>query len=56
MVRESGHRCVAGVAAIVALGERDAKDLRGHDGIVAIGLVEVTTAEEQQGIGMFGLE
>ena len=56
MVRESGHRRVAGIAAIVALGERDAEDLRGYDGIVAIGLVEVTTAEEQQGVGMFGLE
>ena len=56
MVRETGHRRVAGVASIVAFGEGDAENLRGHDGIVAIGLVEVTTAEEQQGIGMFGLE
>ena len=55
MVGEPRHRRLAAVAAVVALGEGDAQDAGSHHGIVAVGLVEVAAAEEQQGVGMLGL-
>ena len=41
---------------VVAMRQRDAQDAAGIDGIVAVGLVEVATAEEQQRVGMFLLQ
>ena len=42
--------------SVVSVGERDAQDARGIYGIVAVGLVEIATAEQQQRVGMFLLQ
>ena len=55
MVRKSGH-LVALVITIVAMGQRDAQNLRCSDSIVTICLVEVTTAKQQQGLRVLCLE
>ena len=44
MMGESCH-LVAFVVTIVTVGEGDAQNLRGSDGVFAIGLIEVATPE-----------
>ena len=38
------------------MGKGDAEDAGGFDGILLVGLIEVTDTEEKQGIGMLGLQ
>ena len=53
-----GKSChlVAFVVTIVAMGEGNAQDLRGSNGIFAIGLIEVATPEQHHCIRMFRLQ
>ena len=55
MVREPRH-LVALVVAVVTVGQRDAEYLRGNDGVLAIGLVEVAATKQQQRLRVLGLE
>ena len=55
VIGKAGHLCAEG-GTVVAPGKRDAEDARGIHRIFTIGLIEVTAAEEQQGIRIFGLE
>ena len=52
---ESGH-LVALVIAVITVGQRDAQNLRCRDSIVAVCLVEVTAAKQQQGLRVLRLE
>ena len=55
MMRESRH--LDGLLlAVGALGQRDAQYLGRRNGIGGVGLVEVATPEQHQGIGMLRLE
>ena len=55
MVGKSRH-FVAFVVAIIAVRQRDTQYLRGYDGIVAVGFVEVATTKQQQGLWVLRLE
>ena len=55
MVREPRH-LVALVVAVVTVGQRDAEYLRGNDGVLAIGLVEVAATKQQQRLRVLRLE
>ena len=57
MIGESGHSVLALVARpVVAVSQRDTQYPACVDGIVAVGLVEVATSEEQQCVGVFLFE
>ena len=56
VMRESGHFIALHPCPIIAMGQCDAQYLCGNDGIVAIRLVEVATAKQQQGLRVFCLE
>ena len=45
MMRKTGHLVALHAGTVVTLGQRDAQDACGNDGIVAISLVEVATAK-----------
>ena len=53
-----GKTChlVALIIAIIPVGERNAQYPRSNDGILAIGLVEVATTKQQQGLRVLCLE
>ena len=59
MMGKTSHRhcrILAGANRTAALGQRDAQYLGSHHCVVAVGLIEVTTAEQQQSIGMLRLQ
>ena len=55
MMGESRH-LVALVVTIVTMGEGDTQNLRGSNGIFAIGLIEVATPEQHYCIRVFRLQ
>ena len=56
VMRESRHLVAFDTCTVVAVRQRDAENLCCHDGIVAVSLIEVATAEQQQRLRVFGLE
>ena len=55
MVGETSHLELL-VLAVGTLGERDAQYLAGYDSIGGVGLVEVATTKQHDGIGMLCLK
>ena len=53
---EARHLVTLGPSAVVAVGEGDAQDLGGCNGIFAVGLVEVSATEEHHGIRVLRLQ
>ena len=56
MVRKSGHLVALHPGPVVALGQCDAQYAGSDDCILAVGLVEVATAEQQHSIRVLRLE
>ena len=56
MMREAGHLVALHPCPIITVGQRDAQDLGCCDGILAVGLIEVATAEQHHCVRMFRLQ
>ena len=56
MMGESSHLVAFYACTVVAMGERDAQDLRGCNGVFAISLIEVATPEQHHCVRMFRLQ
>ena len=56
MMGEAGHLVALNTGTVVTMGEGDAEDLRCRDGVFAVGLIEVPTAEEHHRIRVLRLQ